>query len=433
MRSAGRSGWLLGAAAVALVLPGCAAVPNLSPKPAPRAAQSYEAGRTLAGATPVPASVAAWPDGDWWQSYGDPQLTQLIEEGIATAPDLAAAVARLRQADGYRQQAGAALLPTADAGGQIQGVKQSYNNGIPAAFVPHGWNDTGRATLDFSLDLDLWGKNRANLRAAPSDAEAARLDVAQTRLLLSPNIAGAYADLARLYAERDIADQALRIQMDTAGLVSDRVRNGLDTEGQRRQAAAQVPAARADLAALDEQIAIDRRDLAALIGAGPDRGLAIVRPKLAALAPLALPPAAGIDLVGRRPDIVAARARVEAAAQRIRAAKAAYYPDISLSALLGFQALSIPNLASGNLIYATAGPAISLPLFDSGKREVRAHNFSGRPNQVAAKKCDIAGPAADIEDAHAFCDPGSFQEATCDRIDQSRLSDKTAQFRLCMS
>jgi NodT family efflux transporter outer membrane factor (OMF) lipoprotein len=89
---------------------------------------------------------------------------------------------------------------------------------------------------------------------------------------------------------------------------------------------------------------------------------------LAALATLALPPSAGIDLVGRRPDIVAARARVEAAAEQIKAARAAFYPDISLNGLVGLQALGFGNVLKSGSLYGNAGPALSLPLFDSGRR-----------------------------------------------------------------
>jgi NodT family efflux transporter outer membrane factor (OMF) lipoprotein len=111
-----------------------------------------------------------------------------------------------------------------------------------------------------------------------------------------------------------------------------------------------------------------RNQIAALIGAGPDRGLAITRPVLAALVPATLPSGAGIDLVGRRADIAAARARVEAQAERIKAARAAFYPDISLNGLVGLQALGFSNVLKQGSVYGNVGPAISLPIFDGGQR-----------------------------------------------------------------
>jgi NodT family efflux transporter outer membrane factor (OMF) lipoprotein len=365
MRSAGRPGWLLGAAAVALVLPGCATVPNFGPKPPLRAAQSYEASRAFAAATAVDSVNRAWPDGAWWRGYGDAQLNALIEEGLASAPDLAAAVARLHQADGYRQEAGAALLPSVDASGQVQGVKQSYDNGIPAAFVPRGWNDTASASLSFGFDLDLWGKNRANLRAATSDAEAARLDVAQTRLLLSTNIASAYADLARLFAERDVEEHAVTLRLDTQKLVANRVAIGLDTKAELKQADSAVPAEQAQLIEIDESIGLTRNRIAALLGKGPDRGLSVQRPALA-FAARSVPADVTTDLIGRRPDIASARARVESAAQRIKAARADFYPSISLSALIGYESFGISNLFKSGSSFGQAGPAVSLPIFHGG-------------------------------------------------------------------
>lgn len=344
------------------LMPLAACAPNLGDKPVPRTAAS------LATTQSLPNQGGQWPGDGWWKAYGDSQLDQLIAEGLAGSPDIAAAAARLARAQGQAQSAGGALGPNLVAQGSAGKVKQSYNNGFPREFLPKGWVDTGTLNLQFGLDLDLWGKNRALLRAALNERDAARVEAAEARLALASSIAAAYADLARLYAERDVAEEALRIQMDTAGLVSDRVRNGIDTEGQRRQAEAQVPAARADLSSIDEQIALKRYQIAALMGAGPDRGLAIARPKLSALTTLALPPSAGIDLVGRRPDIVAARSRVEAAAERIKAAHAAFYPDISLNGLVGLQALGFGNVLKSGSTYGNAGPAFSLPVFDTGRR-----------------------------------------------------------------
>lgn len=339
-----------------------ACAPNLGDKPVPRAAASFATARSL------PDQGGQWPGDGWWKAYGDPQLDRLIAEGVAGSPDIASAAARLARAQGVAQGAGAARGPSLGAEATGGKTKQSYNFGIPADFVPHGWKDYGIANLKFGFDLDLWGKNRATLRAALSDRDAARVEMAEARLTLASAIAASYADLARLYAERDVTEEALRIQQDTAGLVGNRVRSGLDNEGQRHQAEAAVPAARADLSQTDEQIALTRNQLAALIGAGPDRGLAIARPRLSALVTLALPPSAGIDLVGRRPDVVAARARVESAAQRIKAAHAAFYPDISLSGLVGLEALGFGNVLKSGSTYGNVGPAFSLPIFDSGRR-----------------------------------------------------------------
>src|SRR6185503_15618086 len=135
--------------------------------------------------------------------------------------------------------------------------------------------------------------------AAISEAHAAAADAAEARLMLSTNVAAAYADLGRLYAERDVAERAQTVQAETSKLVADRVRNGLDTLGEQRLAEANPLQAAADLKAIDEQIALIRNRLAALLGAGPDRGLAIARPGLGALKPVGVPGNLAANLVGR--------------------------------------------------------------------------------------------------------------------------------------
>lgn len=184
--------------------------------------------------------------------------------------------------------------------------------------------------------------------------------------MLTTGIASAYADLARLYAERDIQQGTFDLQTAMRKLVADRVESGLDTRGDLRQAEANALTARADLAAADAAIILRQHQIAALIGAGPDRGLAITRPAPVALASHGLPAGVTTDLIGRRPDIAAARARAEAAASRIRVARADFFPALSLSALVGVQSLGLDKLINSDSTYGSVGPAISLPIFHGG-------------------------------------------------------------------
>jgi NodT family efflux transporter outer membrane factor (OMF) lipoprotein len=187
-------------------------------------------------------------------------------------------------------------------------------------------------------------------------------------LLLSTGVAAAYADLARFHAERDVAVEAARVRGATAELTARRVVNGLDTRGEQRQAESRVPAARADIAALDEAIALTKNRLAALIGKGPDRGLSIARPVLD-VPPSGLPDNLAFDLLGRRPDIMATRLRTEAAASRIKVARTAFYPNVNLSAVIGLQSLGFDQLFEADSSFGNAGPAISLPIFQGGRLE----------------------------------------------------------------
>ena len=322
---------------------------------------------SLASEQSLAAPPAPWPGNGWWTAYGDPQLDALIAEAQAGSPTLAAAAARARQADALAQQAGAALLPTVTANGSAALAKQSYNNGIPAEFVPHGWNDVGQVSLEGNFDPDLWGRNRAALAAATSQAQAAKVDAAQAELLLASDIVGAYADLARLFAERDIAARAQEVRDASLKLIRERVANGLDNRGTEQLAESRAAAARGDLAATDEAIGLTRNRIAALLGTGPDRGLAIARPQIGQLHPPGLPERLALDLIGRRPDIVSARLRADAATHSIRSARAAFYPNINLTALIGLQSLGLSNLMDRGSTMGSVGPAVSLPIFNRGR------------------------------------------------------------------
>lgn len=354
---------LLPTAAFALLC-GCAAVPNLGDAPKISAAESFESNDTLASAH------GEWPTDGWWHNYNDPGLDALIQEALKGSPDVAIAAARVRSAEALAQQAGAALLPRVGAEGSAGGVQQSKNMGIPPQFVPDGIQDTAHIAATFSFDLDLWGRNKAALAAATSEAEAARVDAEQARLMLTTGVVMAYADLAGYFEARDVAQQALDVRTTSANIAAQRTGAGLDNQGSQRQAESRVPVARADVAALDEAIALTRNRLAELTGAGPDRGISINRPQLAT-STTDIPAHAGIELVGRRPDIVAARLRATAAAKRIKVARADFYPNISLSALVGLQSLGLSNLFSTGSEYGNGGAAVTLPIFDGGRIEGR--------------------------------------------------------------
>jgi NodT family efflux transporter outer membrane factor (OMF) lipoprotein len=201
--------------------------------------------------------------------------------------------------------------------------------------------------------------------------------------MLSTNIADAYADLARLFAERGVEQTALAIRQQTETLTVDRVASGLDTQAELKQARAAVPTARGDLIATDEQIALTRNRLASLLGKGPDRGLAI-QPPAAIVPSRGIPQDVTTDLVGRRPDVVAARSRVEAEASRIKVARADFYPAINLSAAFGLQALGLGNLIKTGSTYGDAGPAVSLPIFRGGELQGRYRNARATYDEAVA-------------------------------------------------
>jgi NodT family efflux transporter outer membrane factor (OMF) lipoprotein len=360
-RALHRLRWPLTVLSAALLAAGCAQLPETGPAPEIKDIKSFQATSALA------APASAWPQSQWWKSYGDAQLNALIDEALADAPDLAAAQARLAQADAVTQLVGSANKPQVSANAMISEEKLSYNYLTPLSMTPAGTNDYGRVTVDLRWELDFWGKNRAALAAATSALNASQAELALTRLALSTGIAANYAELSRLYANRDTAVKAVEIRSKTAELFSKRFNNGMETRGSMRDADARRAVAEGALLALDEQIALQRNRLAAMLGAGPDRGLKIERPALTLNRNFGLPAELSADLLGRRPDIVAARSVVEAQSSRIEQKKAEFYPNVNLSAMVGANALGLNTLSERGSRIGSVGPAISLPLFTGGR------------------------------------------------------------------
>ena len=389
-----------------LLTSACASVPHLGPKPIPHAAGDYASSKSLAGTS------AEWPGDGWWTRYRDAQLDQLISAGLADSPDLAAAAARFRRAEGLAQAAGAKLLPTIDANASVTGSNPSSNLGLP---VWNGFKDVGNAGLSFSFDLDLWGKNRAALRAAKKDAEAASYDAQEARLLLTTGIASTYADLTALYAQRDSLESALDIRTQTLKLVKQRVEVGLDNDSALRLAEARIPQTQSDLAATDEAIMLNKHALAALMGQGPDRALSIARPAANTLKAQGLPASASIDLLGRRPDIAAARMRLEAAANRIKEARAAFYPNVSISAVAGFASLGLGSLLGAGSSFASVTPAVSLPIFHGGALQGQYRGRRGEYDEAVAL---YDGQV--IQALRQTADTVTSQKSLVDRLAQSR-------------
>jgi len=408
-RTARRTALLASLSAVTLAA--CATLPPPALAPVAKAPSGYATAQSFA------APPAEWPADQWWTAYGDSQLDQLVSEALAGSPTLAAAQARVRSAQAAVAQARSAQLPMLSGNASVEEMKQSYNIGIPPQFVPRGYNDYGRLTLDFNWELDFWGKNRAAVAAAASESRAAQADAAEARLVLSTSVATAYADLARLYAERAVTERSVAAQQETSQLVSNRVANGLDTRGDQRQAESEPLQSRADLQAIDEQIALTRNQLAALLGVGPDRGLAITPPQAATLRSLGLPPNLAADLLGRRPDVTAARWRAEAAASRIREARASFYPNVNLAAYVGQQSLSLSKLFASGSDIGSIGPAISLPIFEGGALRANLHGAEAERDAAVA-----AYDSAVTEALRQTADVLASQKALAGQLADSRAA-----------
>lgn len=317
----------------------------------------------------IPAEQGHWPAANWADQFGDAQLKTLIDEALKGSPTLEQARARVASAAAFSETAKASTMPRVDASYSL--TRQQYSS---TALVPPpyggSWQTENKGLLSASYDLDLWGKNREALKAAISQLQASQADAEVVKLTLTTSIARTYNQLARLYALRDIAQQEIAQREQIDRITAGRIATGLDTEVERKTAQANLATSRATLKSLDGQILTTRYQIAALLGAGPDRGLQIARPTLGIGDEVQLPDNLPADLVSRRPDIVAARWRVDAMTHDVKEAKAEFYPDINLSAAIGLDAFGFGRFLTAASRTASAGPAIHLPIFDAG--ELRA-------------------------------------------------------------
>lgn len=313
----------------------------------------------------IPA--ADWPSKDWWQRFGDPQLDALMTEAFAANPSLRIAEARVKKVLSQVEGARSALSPQINGNLTVMQERYSEHDIYPPPFAG-SWNSQNRATLDFGYELDFWGKNRAAVESALGTAKAAEVDSFAARLMLSVAIAHGYAGLQRAFVQRDIAAAMEKQREHILELTRQRFAAGLDSRVELKQAENALPEIREQISTIDETIDLARNQLAALLGQGPDRGLGIARPRMAAGQTLALPTHLPAELIGRRPDIVAQRLRVEAAAKDIDVAKAQFYPDINLIAFLGLQSIGLSEFLKSGSGIAGIGPALSLPIFDGGRR-----------------------------------------------------------------
>ncbi|QKM46981.1 Outer membrane protein OprM [Burkholderia glumae] len=347
------------AAGAALALAGCVSYAGIHSDKQVAPASQFDSARSL------PAEGGQWPALDWASQFGDPQLPRLIDEALAGNPGIAQAQARLAKASSYIEASRATLLPKVE--GRYSWSRELYSgNGLYPPPYGGNWYSENNVLASASWELDLWGKNREKLRSAVSQRKAAQAEFEQARVTLATSVARTYNQLAQLYALREIAQREIRNRETVGKITEGRVGAGLDTNVERQTARGNVATSESTLSDLDGRITTVRYQLAALLGKGPDRGLAIDTPVLNPGGAITLPDTIPADLVSRRADLVAARWQVEAAMHDVKETKAEFFPDVNLAAGFGFDAFGWGNFLKFASRQAQFGPAIHLPIFHGG-------------------------------------------------------------------
>jgi NodT family efflux transporter outer membrane factor (OMF) lipoprotein len=303
---------------------------------------------------------------DWWKAFNDPQLDRLVEQLMAGNPNLQSALARIRAAQAELSVARTLDYPNIniDANETRQLLSNDYL--YPRPFGG-SWQWVGDAEARFRWSLDFWGKQAALIDRARSASEAAALDASAARLALAGMFAQSYVELLLAWQNIDIAHQTVDERQTILDLTQSRVKAGLENEASLEQAKALLAMARIEVRRAESQRDVGVHAIAALIGHGADVYPTITRPAAGIENALPLPQTLPADLLARRPDILAAHARITAAVRGRDAAHADFYPNIDLAAFAGFQAVGLANLFSAGGVVAGVGPAIHLPIFDAGR------------------------------------------------------------------
>jgi len=348
------------AAATLLALAGCAAAPARLGEPMLRDDVP------LAGLQ-APAR-AGWPAAQWWRQYDDPQLDDLMDRAMRRSPDLALAQSRVQNAEQSAKLAAAQLGLSVNGSAQVSRQRLSDHGLIPSQFLGFSWYNQADLGVQLQYDFDWWGKKRATLEAALDQARAAEAQRSAAALAIQYAVADTYfgwqADQARL----QLADQLLATQQQFAHIVELRVRQGVDLSDEAQKAQAQLAAVREMRVALDGSAKIRRAALASLLGVAPAELPELQARPLPAIE-RGVPASGGLDLIARRPDIAASRWQVEAALKQTDAARAEFFPDISLTALAGLSSIDMGKLLTASSRTFALTPALHLPIFNGGALE----------------------------------------------------------------
>jgi multidrug efflux system outer membrane protein len=342
----------------------CTACAGLPPKPKPP---------VLMQAAPLsepPGAGGDWPAAEWWKQYRDPTLDQLVELALESSPTLAAARARFDTARQSVRIASAESGARLEANGDFSRQRLSDNGLFSPSLLGFNWYNQADLGLQASYSFDWWGKQRQAVEAAMDTAHASQAERSAAALMLTSSVADSYFGWQTDEARIALARERERTLERERSISEARIRAEIDPKDDQRRADAAVAEVREQVDALEGSAKLRVIELAALAGRTPDQLPELhVRP----LPPVAtaLPDGVRIDLLSRRPDIVASRWRVEAAEHGRESARAEFFPDLSVNALIGVQSKDVGTLLSYASRVPGASAAIHLPIFDAGRLKAR--------------------------------------------------------------
>jgi len=402
---------------LAVSLSGCAIVsPRLEPEVPVAGSWNESAPADAVGVTPT-----------WWTSFNSPELASLVTEALAGSPDLAVATERVKQAEAEVRVAGASLFPQLN----LDGGASAHRSGNTAGAVPALTDSASSIELTASYELDLWGKNRAGVRAAESSAAASRFDRDTAQLTLVSGVATSYFDVLALRTRLAIARENLDIAQKVMDVVSARARDGAASALDVSRQQGTVDSQKAALVPLEQQERQTLAALAVLLGRPPE-GFDVKATGIDDLIVPSIDPGLPSTLLVRRPDLASAEAQLAAANANVAAARAAMLPSITLTGTAGLASAALTSLPTAGAT-AAAGLAVSLlqPIFDGGRLSgQKAIAESKERELVETYRKAILSSFADVEQSLAATSHLGQQEQLQEDVQtQAREAQRLAEIR----
>ncbi|HDR2821302.1 TPA: multidrug resistance outer membrane protein MdtQ [Enterobacter bugandensis] len=328
--------------------------------------------KTQAAAASVNTQLSRtnWPKNEWWKDYNDPQLNSLIAKALNDAPDMQIARQRITLAEAQAKATLAADGPQMDFSADAERQKMSAEGLMgpfaitdPAAGTTGPWYTNGTFGMTAGWDLDLWGKNRAQVEARIGKVNAQKAEMEQTRQLLASSVARLYWEWQTQAAVGDVLAQIKHEQENIIGADRELYQHGITSSVEGVETDINASKTEEQLAGVKGKMKAVEARLQALTNTS---SMKLTRHALPA-AEAALPTTLGYELLARRPDLQEAHWYIEASLSEVDAAKAAFYPDVNLMAFLQQDALHLSDLfrSSAQQMGVTAG--LTLPIFDSGR------------------------------------------------------------------
>ena len=375
---------------------------------------------------------AAIPSVLWWRGFRSTELTNLIEEALTSNLDIAAAVARIVQADASARVAGAALLPAVNANASATRTRSSQLSGTISTSSTGGSERISySASLSASYEIDFWGKNRATLRAAEDTAVASRFDREVVALTTVVSVANAYFQVLASEDRLRVARNNLAAAQRVYRLIDERFKAGTASALDTAQQESVVNTQRASIPPLVQTLQQNIATLAVLVGRPPER----VRIRGGSMTRIAIPrvtPGLPSDLLAQRPDIREAEAQLAAANANVHVARAALLPSITLTGEDGTQSRLLKNLFRPESLFFNVAAGLTQPIFEGGRLRGALDLQKGRQDELLQlyRKAVVNG-FADVDRALIAVQQSTLRERLQrDVVMSSRRAFEIAETRL---